>query len=135
MPTEAELAWAAGLFEGEGCITLCGEFDSPRLKLSMTDFDVIERFAGIVGEGNTCGQTFKNPKYKPQLCWYTGSKGVILRILNQLSPFFGVRRRERAAQVEARCLDAPFEGWDAAREPWDDAGYVNGEYYRSNKVS
>jgi len=51
LPTEVERAWAAGIFEGEDTITMSGSFFSPRLKLSMTDFDVIERFHEIVGCG------------------------------------------------------------------------------------
>lgn len=115
MPTDSEVAWAAGLFEGEGCITLSGASRSPRLKISMTDADVVLRFARIVGGGNLAEQRFTNPKYKTQLCWYTGKKSEVIRVLNMLMHFFGERRLNRAAEVLARAMNAPFEGWDSAR--------------------
>jgi hypothetical protein len=51
-----EIAWAAGLFEGEGSITRFGrpgKFDL-RVSLNMTDEDVVRRFDAIVdGAGHT----------------------------------------------------------------------------------
>jgi hypothetical protein len=48
-----EIAWAAGLFEGEGSITRfgrSGKFDL-RVSLNMTDEDVVRRFDAIVDRG------------------------------------------------------------------------------------
>ena len=41
-----EIAWVAGILEGEG--TFCLNNDSPRLAVAMTDLDVVERFGHIV---------------------------------------------------------------------------------------
>lgn len=74
-----QLAWAAGLFEGEGCISL-RRYKSPKvrrrpmpiLRVSSTDEDVLRRFAKIVGHEHVRGP-FKNggknwkPSYK--LVW------------------------------------------------------------------
>lgn len=46
-PAETDLAWAAGLFEGEGSITCSGR--APRLQLKMTDPEPVERFCEILG--------------------------------------------------------------------------------------
>jgi hypothetical protein len=44
------VAWAAGVFEGEGSITLGGNSDwDVQANLGMTDRDVMERFQNIVG--------------------------------------------------------------------------------------
>jgi len=46
------IQWAAGLFEGEGNARLAG---SPRLKVAMTDEDVVRRFHSVVGCGKVTG--------------------------------------------------------------------------------
>lgn len=103
-PSKIDVAWAAGLFEGEGCITQVGKIKSPRLKLQMTDFDVVRRFKKIVRCGNLCTTRFKNKKYKIQLVWYTGRKAVVAKVLEMLLPYFGMRRRRRAKEVHKRCF-------------------------------
>jgi hypothetical protein len=115
MPTNEQIAWAAGLFEGEGTITLNGVAQAPRMKLSMTDFDVVRKFYDIVGEGHLCIWRSKNPKHKAQLCWYTGRKSVIVKLIDLFLGHFGERRYARACEVMHRAMDSPFEGWDAAR--------------------
>lgn len=120
---ETDVAWAAGLFEGEGTITLNGKQLSPRLKLSMTDFDVVRRFAKIVRVGHLCPWIDDNPKHLPQLCWYTGRKKHVAEVLNLLSPYFGKRRRKRARIVLKR---ATLYGLKAYRR-WRKQ---NGERYR-----
>jgi hypothetical protein len=47
------LAWAAGIFEGEGSITRIRRGDGFDLQISinMTDFDVLARFDEIVARG------------------------------------------------------------------------------------
>ena len=48
-----EIAWAAGLFEGEGSIYPSGS--GVRLALKMTDEEPIRRFAKIVKRGSVYG--------------------------------------------------------------------------------
>lgn len=47
IPSSEDIAWLAGILEGEGCFTLCSKF-SPLIRLNMTDLDVVERAADIV---------------------------------------------------------------------------------------
>jgi hypothetical protein len=52
--TTQHVAWAAGLFEGEGCWNAYvrkGGKVQMQVRLEMTDKDVVERFAAIVGCG------------------------------------------------------------------------------------
>jgi len=52
--TRAEgIAWAAGVFEGEGCV--CSDGSRVILRVQMTDFDVMARFASIMGFGRLYG--------------------------------------------------------------------------------
>jgi hypothetical protein len=51
MPTTNEIYWIAGLLEGEGCFHAQRQFRSYNvlIQLAMTDEDVIERAAKILG--------------------------------------------------------------------------------------
>ena len=104
MITETDVAWAAGFFEGEGCIkaTKKGRFDA--ISLNNTDKDVIERFVDIVNYGNVNGP-YKSggrkhkPTYKPHWAWVVGKKSEVKRILEMFLPYLGKRRRQRAEQA------------------------------------
>ena len=52
-PFNPAIAWAAGLFEGEGTITRCD--GRLHLRMQLTDLEVLERFAEIVGTGKIYG--------------------------------------------------------------------------------
>jgi hypothetical protein len=49
----AAVAWAAGLFEGEGSVTVCRE--RRRLQLKMISEESVRRFHVIVGAGKVYG--------------------------------------------------------------------------------
>lgn len=94
-----DIAWAAGLFEGEGCIT-CLKPDGGRnpyarisLELGSTDLDVVERFASIVGVGNVVKRATKQRDHHKDLWrWSIGSKNGVLHVLDLLRPHLGSRR-------------------------------------------
>lgn len=79
------IEWAAGLFEGEGCISLQKRRNTPTgkqfvymsLHLQMTDEDVVRSFAEAVGIGNV---TFSHPpdaqkkSKKPTWVWRVYNK-------------------------------------------------------------
>jgi hypothetical protein len=66
-----DLAWAAGLFEGEGYVEHrpngCGR-TTRGLGLAMTDLDVVERFQKVVGVGAVRGP-YTNRRNKPLYVW------------------------------------------------------------------
>ncbi len=74
MPSREELAWAAGLFEGEGYIGMSRV--SPAMSLASTDEDVVQKFNQVVGLGRVCGPytytyTYRK-KSKPIWVWRAG---------------------------------------------------------------
>jgi hypothetical protein len=104
-PDREEIAWAGGLFEGEGCVTITTSRDPGHqrtftLALSMTDLDPVERFAAAVGVGKVRGPygPYK-PTEKPIWQWrisrYEQSQAVIV----MLWPWLGSRRHARALEV------------------------------------
>jgi hypothetical protein len=102
MAPEIDIAWAAGLFEGEGS---CGfrmrrHELRPFVKLGMTDRDVVERFVSIVGVGNVT--TTHRPPDKRMWHWSIGGKDDCCRVLGLLWPYLGERRKERALEVLER---------------------------------
>ena len=90
------LAWAAGIFEGEGCITRRHKTQT-NLVMTMTDEDVVRKFHSIIGHGRVYGPYTNHSGVKPQWRWVcTGSRHCIA-VLAALWCFLGKRRQERAA--------------------------------------
>lgn len=105
-----DVAWAAGLFEGEGCISNNGRV-SVDLTLKMTDKDVVDRFHEIVGVGY---RTEVPPKknWKRQYGWKTGAKADVLTVLDLLEPYFGQRRKEASLAARERLEENPGMFWE-----------------------
>lgn len=96
-----ELAWAAGLFEGEGCIKGDRYKGSMvfRLHLNSTDRDTVYRFAKIINVGHVRYDEYENPKWSPQWCWYASSFEDVQAIIIMLWPWLGNRRQARALKL------------------------------------
>ena len=107
--TERELAWAAGCFEGEGCISIDRFYRNNRMQyylrvsLSNTDEDIIQffnsRWAGTVYKekvrGN-CRQCYK---------WVlTGKKAE--KCLAQFSSYFITHKYQERAKVAFGFMEA-----------------------------
>ena len=102
--TKTEIAWVAGLFEGEGCIVhrhyprrKRGGSTVRQLVLGMTDQDVVRRLHAITGIGRVYKKAPGKPHWKPQLSWVSCTYGESASLLKKLLPYFG-RRRAAAAR-------------------------------------
>jgi hypothetical protein len=60
---EEEIAWAAGLFEGEGTFTW--DYGRAQLRVKMTDLDVLEKLLDIWSVGKVYGPYETNSKEAP----------------------------------------------------------------------
>lgn len=98
-PTKVELAWAAGLLEGEGCFTLNGPSKrTPMVGLNMTDRDVVEKFAQIFKLPQTIYTYQYGANRKPvHQLRIIGKRAVGLMLT--LFSFLCRRRRERIKEV------------------------------------
>ena len=96
---ELEIAWAAGLFEGEGSMRhpSASQPGGVTARLDMTDFDVVERFHAVVGVGSTFAYAPAQPHWKEHLIWAAGGAQAIV-VIGQFLPYFGKRRAERARE-------------------------------------
>lgn len=100
------MAWAAGLFEGEGSIILDkGEgrrlYATPRMQMNTTDEDVALRIQKILGgRVSPCPQ---KPPRKHQWRWAIQGYEVVTYLHSQFSPWLGHRRNQRFREVIAAC--------------------------------
>ena len=102
-----QAAWAAGLFEGEGCWNVYqrpkrgkefGVKSSIQARLGMTDLDVVEHFGEVMGVGNIYGPTTKG-RNKPMYTWAAYGFEDIQYVVAAFWPYLGQRRRARAVEV------------------------------------
>lgn len=98
-----QIAWAGGLFEGEGCISQNKERWT--LEVGSTDEDVISKFAEIVEVGRLWKEdrsksSSYNPAHNPLFYrWRCGRKADVLYVLNLLEPWLGKRRGAKAREA------------------------------------
>jgi hypothetical protein len=95
--TQSEVAWVAGIYEGEGsCWTTKGR--AFHIAIVMTDFDVVRRLHLLVGVGTLKEGRHKDPTHKPYLTWSVGSRDGI-DFLNTIMPWLGERRTAKAVEA------------------------------------
>lgn len=109
------VAWAAGVFEGEGYIgnqTSYGVYFLTRLKVTMTDEDVVRRFASVVGVGTVRGPRWikkggvADPRCKPYWYWELTGNERCAEVLTVFLPWLGARRSAKALEVIERGQNA-----------------------------
>jgi hypothetical protein len=99
-PSEAEVAWAAGLFEGEGCFSRWAVVPRLQASLETTDEDVLQRFVAIVGVGMVAKRKTRPVKdhWKASWMWQAGG-GDAEVVFDLFAPWLSSRRRARFFEV------------------------------------
>lgn len=93
-----DLIWLAGIFEGEGCITIrAGK--TATLTVSMTDEDVVLRVQQAAKLGTVNGPYNKGPGRKPMWTWDLHRREHVYALLVAMYPWLGNRRKEKAREV------------------------------------
>lgn len=93
-----DVAWAAGLFEGEGSISRTSVRRA--LQLGTTDRDVRDHFAEVMGVGKRWTQV-RPGKRKPLHWWAVYAWDDCVEVLTLIRPYLGERRAERADDLLA----------------------------------
>jgi hypothetical protein len=104
--TPEQIAWAAGLFEGEGCFHMGRRANghmAVTARLAMTDGDIVERFHNIVGVGVDYGSRTRRRNEKPVFEWGAQSARDVAAVIEMFLPYLGVRRHAKALEVLAAC--------------------------------
>jgi len=104
--TTLHIAWLAGLLEGEA--SFMRRNGSPSIKIQLTDRDVLDRAASILG--GTVGRNSYQPKgkatYKP--VYHLSIHGMrAIAWMMTLYPMLGVRRRKKVREI--------LEAWKSSR--------------------
>jgi hypothetical protein len=101
---EQQLIFLAGVFEGEGTITMIPQKNTNKSSLScrvkMTDRDIIQRFVDFVGHGNIYSEKKRESENKLSFCWKVSGPRAI-NFLHEIAPYLGVRRYNRVIQCLA----------------------------------
>jgi len=105
MPTEVQLAYIAGLIDGEGSIQLSRHTQGqmqPQVRLFNTDLNMINFVNEVIG-GNIQVHSDTRPEHKKpvyRLCWSRRSK--IVEILRALEPYM-ITKKAQAQMLLAWC--------------------------------
>lgn len=124
--TPSQVAWVAGLFEGEGTIYACLDKRNGRtywhLNIRMTDEDVVRRAHEITGMGTFARidklyQRATKNLYK----WSVTSRLELQQLLPHLLPNMGERRAAKMREALAWCHEEPLKPGPLRGTPWTPA--------------
>jgi hypothetical protein len=109
-----QLAWFAGIFEGEGNMFIAKN-GGTRLSIRMTDLDVIERVNALfpsikiqVVVPKPVKAGYSQPK--TQYAWRISKPDEVRRIITLMLPWLGERRTAKAREVLAHLDTRPGMG-------------------------
>jgi hypothetical protein len=104
--TEIELAWLAGIIEGEGCFHFS---HTPQIIVQMTDEDIVKRVADLFGKHY---RTSKPREYQKKLVYTTElHSDKALALMDKLYPFMGIRRRAKIDEIRVMCANRPGQAY------------------------
>lgn len=102
MSRDANIAWAAGLFEGEGSIVPHRQArNGVRLQVQMTDHDVLARLQQVLGGKIYGPYRYAQPDgFDRKQSWIWTSDGAdVDAIMREMQPWLGERRVARARSL------------------------------------
>lgn len=115
--TDVEVAWLAGLYEGEGTAytqtkeyqraggTGVGISTTVRVAICMTDRDVLERVQSLFPSPSGIRERQRAAEHKRQYEWRIGRRDDVARFLRLVLPHLLERRAAQARDVLARAED------------------------------
>jgi hypothetical protein len=116
--SEAEVAWVAGILEGEGCWTQrSGGYTTWWIAVRMTDLDIIERLQKATGIGSIAPAAPAKTHYKMAWSWQVAARPQREWLTAQVWPWMGVRRRARIEELwpEVRAVVAQQAGHQSSK--------------------
>jgi hypothetical protein len=98
------IEWAAGLFEGEGCMYKGHQSKAPhnpyyQLTVEMCDGDVVRAFANFFGVGHIYEKDSRKDNWSPTTAWRTSKASEVRKIISAMLPYFGNRRAHKALDI------------------------------------
>lgn len=103
--TEAQVAWVAGIIEGEGCFVFNNmngkAIASVRISVGMTDKDVIDELLNITGIGNIRFKKKQKEHWKDSWTWFVQKQEEQMALINVILPWLKSRRTAKALELKA----------------------------------
>lgn len=94
--SDVQAAWVAGLLDGEGCLDFTR--NSPRVRIKMSDPDIVIRFATLVPGARLHGEAPRQPHHKP--CYVAQVHGDnAVALMRAALPYLGTRRTAKATEI------------------------------------
>lgn len=112
-----DIAYAAGLYEGEGCVSGHPGGLSPNGKrymriaitIKMTDREPLERFVQCVGHGKIYGPYIGAPPRKPAYMMQISGAKNVAAVMEAILPWLSPRRKQQYMAAVGR-FDGGFHG-------------------------
>jgi hypothetical protein len=130
--TACDLAWMAGLIEGEGSL-IPGGRRYGSVRVAMTDLDILQRLAEVFGVGTICSLRSREAHHKQAWVWQVVRQANVADLTEVIAPFLLERRRAATARLLAlheRPIPPPQVLHPGSPAAWAwTAGLLEGEAY------
>lgn len=103
---QTDIAWLAGLYEGEGCLFLGKRIKSQKYNrqgeilyqwdITSTDNDILERACAIIGFGKVINVGKAEKHHKDRYRYRLNSAHEIYKVMKLVYPWLGDRRKQKA---------------------------------------
>lgn len=104
MDEETQIAWLAGILEGEGSFGF-GAGNQPRVRMESTDEDIVRRVTTIARCGNEYGPFLHTRSTKLAWTWELSVKAEVERLIRTIRPWMGRRRQTRIGELLPHCIN------------------------------
>lgn len=98
------LGYVAGVLEGEGCFTTQTNGYSPKIQVSMTDLDVLERVQDYFSCGNIVPIKKRQAHWKDAWIWRCSGNDAAT-VMDAIYPYMSARRKEKIDEVRKTWYD------------------------------
>lgn len=108
---DSELAWLAGILEGEGTFSIRNTNPRNRgisIRCSMTDTDVVERIFELTGIGGITKVKPREEHHKQQTLWAASKRSDVVDLITRLKPWMGRRRQAKIEDMLKFDADNPI---------------------------
>lgn len=142
-PDDIWRAWAAGLYDAEGCSALLHHrthdgYMTPELSVTQSSRsgppEVLRRFAAIVQAGRISGPYTQRLATMDVYRWKASARGDVERVLSQLWPFLGPVKRRQAQRLLDTILAQPELPRGNPAWGHDKTHCVNGHEYATARL-
>lgn len=101
MYSETDLAWTAGIMDGDGCISMkgnSGPFKAPIVVIDNTDLEILNHLISLYGGGLTKKKVYSE-KHRQAWSWRIYGSQKVIVFLSAILPYMKCRAKKDRAEV------------------------------------